>query len=232
MVMLGTAHKSRPLFLKVRNMIRDDLTGRRFGKLTVIKELGGGRILCRCDCGREKEFNKSNVKRGLARSCGSCVRRHTRRDLIKDTVGRRFGKLVVLKELGYRRVLCQCDCGNIKEVSKSHLLSGDIISCGCALKQIAIKSREPKLYKGTDINKISTSAATSRSSTGVRGVSYSTRRGKYRANIGFRGRKFELGYFDTIEEAVAARKAAEERLYKPLIEEWRDSNERKQKKGK
>ena len=109
MVMLGTAHKSRPLFLKVRNMIRDDLTGRRFGKLTVIKELGGGRILCRCDCGREKEFNKSNVKRGLARSCGSCVRRHTRRDLIKDTVGRRFGKLVVLKELGcpnYARAVC------------------------------------------------------------------------------------------------------------------------------
>lgn len=47
-------------------MIRDDLTGQHFGKLTVIKELGGGRILCRCDCGREKEFNKSNVKRGLA----------------------------------------------------------------------------------------------------------------------------------------------------------------------
>ena len=213
-------------------MIRDDLTGKRFGKLTVLKELGGGRILCRCDCGREKEFIKSNVKRGLARSCGSCVRRHTRRDLIKDTVGRRFGKLVVLKELGYRRVLCQCDCGNIKEVSKSHLLSGDIISCGCALKQSAIKSREPKLYKGTDINKISTVAPTSRSSTGIRGVSYSTRRGKYRANIGFRGQKFELGYFDTIEEAAKARKAAEERLYKPLREEWRDNNERKQEKGK
>lgn len=208
-------------------MIRDNLIGQRFGKLTVIKELGGGRILCRCDCGREKEFNKSNVKRGLTKSCGSCVRRHTRRDLIKDTVGRRFGKLVVLKELGYGRVLCRCDCGNTKEISKTHLLNGDIISCGCALKQTAIKSREPKLYKGTDINKISTATATSRSSTGIRGVSYSTRRGKYRANIGFRGQKFELGYFDTLEEAAAARKAAEERLYKPLIEEWRERQNKK-----
>lgn len=213
-------------------MIRDDLTGQRFGKLTVLKELGGGRILCRCDCGREKEFNKSNVKRGLARSCGSCVRRHTRRDLIKDVTGKRFGKLVVLKELGYRRVLCRCDCGSIKEVNKSHLLSGDIVSCGCVLKQTAIKSREPKLYKGTDINKISTSAATSRSSTGIRGVSYSKRRGKYSANIGFRGQKFELGYFDTIEEAAKARKTAEERLYKPLIEEWRNKNAGQQKKSK
>lgn len=202
-------------------MIRDDLTGRRFGKLTVLKELGGGRIICRCDCGEEKIFIKSNVKRGLARSCGRCVRRHTRRDLIKDTVGRRFGKLTVLKELGYGHVLCRCDCGNIKEINKSHLINGDIISCGCELKKTAIKSREPKLYKGTDINKISTEKATSRSTTGVRGVSYSTRRGKYRANIGFRGQKFELGWFDTIEEAAAARKAAEEKLYKPLIEEWK-----------
>lgn len=212
-------------------MIRDDLTGRRFGKLTVIKELGGGRILCQCDCGREKEFNKSNIKRGLARSCGSCVRKHTRRDLIKDVTGQRFGKLVVLKELGYRRVLCRCDCGNVKEINKSHLLNGDIISCGCELKKTAIKSRAPKLYKGTDINKLKANKATSRSTTGIRGVSYSTRREKYRANIGFRGQKFELGYFDTIEEAAKARKAAEERLYKPLIEEWRNKDAGQQKKG-
>lgn len=203
-------------------MIRDDLTGRRFGKLTVLEELGGGRILCRCDCGEEKIFIKSNVKRGLARSCGHCVRRHTRHDLIKDTVGRRFGKLTVLKELGYRRVLCRCDCGNVKEVNKSHLLSGDIVSCGCEQKMSAIKARVSKLYKGTDINKISAEKPTSRSTTGIRGVSYSTRRGKYRANIGFRGQKFELGWFDTIEEAAAARKTAEERLYKPLIAEWKE----------
>lgn len=218
--------------IEVMHMVRDDLTGQRFGKLVVLKELGGGRILCRCDCGREKGFNKSNVKRGLAKSCGSCVRQHTRRDLIKDIVGRRFGKLVVLKELGYRRVLCRCDCGNVKEINKSHLLSGDIVSCGCEQKMSAIKARASKLYKGTDINKISTATATSRSTTGIRGVSYSTRREKYRANIGFRGQKFELGYFDTIEEAAKARKAAEERLYKPLIEEWRDKNAGQQKKGK
>lgn len=211
-------------------MIRNDLTGRRFGKLTVLEELGGGRILCRCDCGREKEFNKSNVKRGLARSCGSCVRKHTRRDLIKDVTGQRFGKLVVLKELGYRRVLCRCDCGNIKEVNKSHLLSGDIISCGCKGKKNALVAREPKLYKGTDINKISTATATSRSSTGIRGVSYSKRRGKYRANIGFCGQKFELGCFDTAEEAAAARKAAEDRLYKPILEEWKENRDAGQQK--
>jgi hypothetical protein len=42
--------------------------------------------------------------------------------------------------------------------------------------------------------------------------------------LAFAAKKFELSYFNTIEEAAAARKAAEGRLYKPLIEEWRDKN--------
>lgn len=139
-----------------------------------------------------------------------------------DLTGQRFGKLVVVKELGGGRILCRCDCGNVKEINKGHLLNGDIVSCGCKMKGNAIEARASKLYKGTDINKISTATATSRSSTGIRGVSYSKSRGRYRANIGFRGQKFDLGYFDTIEEAAAARKAAEEKLYKPLIEEWKE----------
>jgi len=27
-----------------------DVTGERFGKLTVVEDLGGGKIRCRCDC--------------------------------------------------------------------------------------------------------------------------------------------------------------------------------------
>ena len=33
--------------IEVMHMVRDDLTGKRFGKLVVLKELGGGRIICR-----------------------------------------------------------------------------------------------------------------------------------------------------------------------------------------
>ena len=46
--------------IEVMHMVRDDLTGQRFGKLVVAKELGGGRILCRCDCGNVKEINKGD----------------------------------------------------------------------------------------------------------------------------------------------------------------------------
>lgn len=52
----------------------EDLTGKRFHRLTVLKEAesakGGRRWLCRCDCGREKILYGSSLKRGSTKSCG------------------------------------------------------------------------------------------------------------------------------------------------------------------
>ena len=51
------------------------------------------------------------------------------------TVGERFGKLVIVKELpssrGHRDVLCQCDCGCLKVVKYYHLKDSKTTSCGC-----------------------------------------------------------------------------------------------------
>lgn len=57
----------------------DDLTGRRFGRLTVIRRVengtdGGTRYLCACDCGREKEVRSKHLKSGAIDNCG-CQRR-------------------------------------------------------------------------------------------------------------------------------------------------------------
>lgn len=53
-------------------------------------------------------------------------------------------------------------------------------------------------------------------STGVTGV---YRRGqKYQARIVVRGETISLGYYHTIEDAAAARKEAEEKYFKPLID--------------
>lgn len=57
----------------------DDLTGKRFGLLTVIKNAGthitsGGSKkklwLCRCDCGTVKTVRGENLKNGSTKSCG------------------------------------------------------------------------------------------------------------------------------------------------------------------
>ena len=57
-----------------------------------------------------------------------------------DLTGRRFGRLIVVKnaergKFKELRLICLCDCGNIKNVGRSHLLSGDIKSCGCLLME-------------------------------------------------------------------------------------------------
>lgn len=45
--------------------------------------------------------------------------------------------------------------------------------------------------------------------SGYVGVQLYTRTGRWTANIEVKGKRIYLGYFDTIEEAVEARKAAE-----------------------
>jgi hypothetical protein len=202
-----------------------DLTGQRFGRLIAVKYVGKSKWECRCDCGNMVTALSNNLRRGNTTSCG-CARQGHAMSHVKNTVGQRFGKLVVLEELTGGKVKCRCDCGNIKTINKAHLLHGDITSCGCDQKEMAKKNREPFLYCGTDINKIKASNATSRSKSGVRGVCWDDRKGKWRANIGFKGQKFDLGYYDNIDDAIAARKAAEEKYYAPLIKEWEGSHDK------
>lgn len=58
----------------------DDITGKRYGRLTVIKRVpsnGLTKWLCRCDCGNEIEALGNNLKRGHTISCG-CYRDESR----------------------------------------------------------------------------------------------------------------------------------------------------------
>lgn len=66
-----------------------DLTGQRFGRLTVLREgnriLDGGygvahkaRWICRCDCGNETVVIGENLRQGCTRSC-ACLAAEKRR---------------------------------------------------------------------------------------------------------------------------------------------------------
>ena len=55
---------------------------------------------------------------------------------VENVVGQRFGRLVVLENLGTKAhgstlQRCVCDCGNIKDVPLSYLKSQHTRSCGC-----------------------------------------------------------------------------------------------------
>lgn len=55
-------------------MKRIDLTGQRFGRLTVIRydhsEHDGAHWLCKCDCGNEKVIAGYSLRSGKTKSCG------------------------------------------------------------------------------------------------------------------------------------------------------------------
>lgn len=69
-------------------MKRIDMTGQRFGRLTVLSYVGcssvGARWKCQCDCGNIIETNRNNLVHKVAptRSCG-CIRRESSSELHK-----------------------------------------------------------------------------------------------------------------------------------------------------
>lgn len=115
----------------------DNLLGQRFGKLTVIEkthERKSNHIVwkCKCDCGNICNKSSDSLHRSLVISCG-CNR------FKNDIIGRKFGKLTVLKRIENKTNTkstiyeCKCDCGTIIHASRSHLTMGDVKSCGCLL---------------------------------------------------------------------------------------------------
>lgn len=80
-----------------------DLTGKKYGLLTVVKRVENGkdgstRYLCKCDCGNEKEVGASHLKSGAIDNCG-CLRvermRRTRlaNGTMHDGVGTRLYRI-------------------------------------------------------------------------------------------------------------------------------------------
>lgn len=60
---------------------------------------------------------------------------------VKCLLGQQFGRLTVIARAGFRGTssawLCQCECGNTKNMSSKHLRGGATKSCGCLLKDTA-----------------------------------------------------------------------------------------------
>lgn len=58
-----------------------------------------------------------------------------------NLIGKTFGELIVLEKgstdkNGHVSWVCQCSCGNLKEITGSNLIQGYTTSCGCVHKRI------------------------------------------------------------------------------------------------
>lgn len=117
-----------------------DLTGMRFGKLTIIGPAGFSKNnsvqwVAMCDCGIETTAGRGNLTSGCTKSCG-CLKHKPSHNSI-DRIGSKFGRLTVIGKADTKandrknRWVCRCDCGKEKIVSGGNLHSRGVQSCGC-----------------------------------------------------------------------------------------------------
>lgn len=138
-------------------------------------------------------------------------------------IGTKFGYWTVIEQPDATRhayVRCRCICGKEKMIYVYNLLQGKSLSCGCKRKEgdsLVLKDGRKLTAKvhrqhvaikyagfGREINR--------NNSTGVPGVSV-FRNGQYRAYISIGKKQIHLGFFDKLDDAKAARKAAEQRYF-------------------
>ena len=127
-----------------------DETGNKYGRLTVIKKSknktsnGSIKWICQCECGNICEVSGDSLRRGSTISCGCYLKEKT----LKNEIGKRYGKLTVIKKAPSRKGraywVCQCDCGNICEISGTNLRAGQQ-GCGCGQIKNRIGNKYGKL---------------------------------------------------------------------------------------
>lgn len=202
-----------------------DLTGQRFGRLTALrrldKKLGTSYAwLCRCDCGTLTEVPTNALLNGRTKSCG-CGKLDALRKQAADITGQRFGRLVALNPTDRRlsgNVVwrCRCDCGEECFVSYSSLTSGNTKSCGCLSREHESPAAYLHYIDGTCIEMLERKGLSKNNTSGYTGViAY---RGRWRAQITFKGKNYVLGTYTRIEDAAAARRKAEERVFGEFLE--------------
>jgi hypothetical protein len=113
---------------------RIDLTGQKFGKLTVIKYSYTGKprgiafFLCKCDCGEITTVSSGHLKSGHTQSCGCFQIEQAKNSSINNTWGRKYKN----SQDASARTVWQCS-----------------YSDGCSLEKFLELSQLPCYYCGT-----------------------------------------------------------------------------------
>lgn len=212
----------------VAKALSPDLTGNKFGELTVIRKVehpkgGAVRWLCKCSCGADYEVKGTLLVTGRKTHCSSKV--HRKKRLFSDITGQRFGRLTAMyptEQSNKGRYIiwrCQCDCGNQLDVSYNQLMYTHQKSCGCQKKEQDQKLKTFLIHvDGTSVDAIKSKKIPVDNTTGYRGVYLI--KGKYVAKITFQKKTYYLGTYDNIKDAAEARKEAEEVLFVGTAEHY------------
>lgn len=150
-----------------------------------------------------------------------------------NLTGKIFGRLTVVENDSTRKgyVICKCTCGNKVSIRQTSLTKkkSPTRSCGCICKEIASETgrktiqgnsapyRETNMKYGTNFHVIERDKPAKNNKSGYKGVWFNSSLNKYEAYISIHRKRIHLGRFTKIEDAVKARKNAEDKIFAPLI---------------
>ena len=206
-----------------------DLTGKVFGELTVLhkaenqRKNGGVWWTCRCSCGNLYDVPGSLLVTGKRTDCGR--KNHEKNYATSNIEGQKFNQLTALSPTKQRdnkgSVIwhCRCDCGNEIDVPYNSLVYSNMQSCGCRKKE-----HDEKLgtflthIAGTSLDMLKSEKIPTNNTSGVKGVYLI--KGKWVAKIVFQKKQYYLGAFTDFNEAVQARKDAEDIIRDGTVEHY------------
>ena len=149
-----------------------------------------------------------------------------------DYIGNKYGELTVIDDLGttlirgnrIRKLTCRCSCGDISDYIASHLTSKNTTSCGhVRAKVLDDLLKKDTVEIGTRLSCISPNIKMNKNNkSGVKGVSWSKKTKKWEAHIKFKKKKIHLGLYEHKQDAIKARKLAEEKYFEPVLEKHKD----------
>lgn len=219
-----------------------DLVGQRFGRLIVVKfaytKNGRSYWFCNCDCGNEIVVGGSDLKCKNTQSCG-CIHKEVVSNTAK--LNKKYNTYDLTGEYGigytskdeefyfdledYDKIKDYCwhkdkndyvisHIANSKKCIKMHRLifshTNDFID---HINHCVYDNRKSNLRIVTHSQNMRNHKIHINNSSGVSGVSWHKKANKWWAYINVDGKRINLGYFDKFEDAVKARKNAEEKYF-------------------
>lgn len=220
-----------------------DLTGQVFDWLTVIRRCdeertGEPKWICRCACGNEVVVKGVNLRKGHTRSCG-CKRldlfRESRK--LKNRYEIHGDHVLGYTTSGLEFIIDKDDLKTIEQFcwvrfgakDRDYLVARMSNGKNIFLHRLITGAQDGEVvdhlnHNGCDNRKCNLRVVPQNknmlnlcvrinNSSGVPGVSWSKDRNKWEAYISYEGKRHHLGRFVSFDDAVAARKAAEERYF-------------------
>lgn len=217
--------------------MRVDLTGKRFGRLTVnqldsVRGNGESYWLCTCDCGNQIAVSRGNLKLGITKSCG-CLQKETtalaKRKHVQYDLSGDYGIGYAVNN-GIAFLFDLEDYDLILPYSWFQNDQGYIVATGKTGKQIRMHKLvvhfdgrvDHRNNNRSDNRKINLRSATAQQNAINRGCNKNNRLGikgvskignRYYARIMKDGKTISLGGYATADLANNARKSAEQALF-------------------